>query len=245
MTYFTIDPSKAIRGTKEPNSDKFATQSLARGDTITCEGYGELEDIKAKEAILTTVKNAFKSVSKGTNYGYSFGISGMETAAIAFRKWAMRNAKFNGFGDEEIEEIRKETSPFKAEYYHGFFRLTTPNLLPKRGYARRNMYMIEGIEDAIKDTDFTTLKNNKRLVCVFVHCYEEGRDLAAYERDNDNIEAKKIVDILKGKAFRDDKGTTLDIMHCGRINGEAMTEIYIIPAKQFAYFADNILYKND
>lgn len=244
MTYFTIDPSKGFRGEGKSNAGKYVTQRLAGGETLTREGYGELEDIKAKEAIMATIKNSFIAVSKGNRYGYSFGLSGMETALRAFRRWAFRKAKLEGISDEEIEEIRKETNSFQAGYDRGFFKITAPILLPQRGYSRKSWYMIEGIEDAIKDFDFTILRSKKRLACVFIHTYEEEKDLGIYVRDNDNIEAKRIVDLLKGKVFSSDKGTVLDITHCGRIGGEEKTEIYIIPDNQYVNFAATILYKD-
>jgi len=112
-----------------------------------------------------------------------------------------------------------------------WLKIVMPFLLPKRKISQSCSFIKVPLSYAL--TDFVSKRRIKRFdncVVCFRNIYTMNGKII---RDHDNIESKKILDIITGYLLIDDTGLLCSNFYTTSIGESEQTEIYIIPKVDF------------
>jgi len=121
---------------------------------------------------------------------------------------------------------------------NGVVKIVIPALLPGRR-TKGARILIEPLAQSLKDYSrqeferMATYRRIRRCVLVFNHIYDEVRGFKGRARDHDNVELKKIIDLLAVHFLEDDSGDMCDHHHTSSYGKEEATHIFIIPQENF------------
>ncbi|MGF7010523.1 hypothetical protein M2146_001047 [Lachnospiraceae bacterium PF1-22] len=176
--------------------------------------YSLVEQIHVEEELVDMYEFLAVELRKHSNIGY------YRDKPIRDYKWKYDQNVDDGLKYEKIKE--------------GVHKLTFKRILPKKDhylhqrrqqaadYLERTLY--GQAEKLLRAIDVN--KKEKKMF-IFVH-YEEVEQLI---RDYDNIETKKIIDIVAPFFVDDDNPNLLDT-HYTILNGEPHTELYVTSIKE-------------
>lgn len=108
--------------------------------------------------------------------------------------------------------------------------IEVPFLLPKKTH-KNTKYICDPLYYALHEAaEKINLKIEERAVVCFVHVYErEGKRVQP--RDYDNVEAKRILDIIALFALRDDGAEYCDVVSTMEYSDANKTRIYVMPER--------------
>jgi len=154
----------------------------------------------------------------------------MEKAAVSMRELVLETT----FAEkrEQMDEIA-EIHGITIEHTGLWYKIIIPALLPGKRPGRSCMFIETPLRYALDR--YAREHNPERLrecVVCFRHIYHPDFPERAV-RDHDNIEAKKVQDVIADKLIVDDTG-----LYCSNLNVTVMgekdaTEIYVVPAALF------------
>lgn len=125
-----------------------------------------------------------------------------------------------------------EIQGIKAQKKNGIIEIEIPFILPKKKH--RNSKFISDplfyvLNTKVQEDDF---RISERAVVCFVYIYS-GTNTKMSARDYDNIESKKILDVIALFALRDDGAEFCDVFH-KMVRGKTdKTKIFVMPEKLF------------
>lgn len=125
-----------------------------------------------------------------------------------------------------------EIQGIKAQKKNGIIEIEIPFILPKKKH--RNSKFISDplfyvLNTKVQEDDF---RISERAVVCFVYIYS-GTNTKMSARDYDNIESKKILDVIALFALQDDGAEFCDIFHKMERGKTDKTKIFVMPEKLF------------
>ena len=115
----------------------------------------------------------------------------------------------------------------------GVIKITLPSLLPKRKLLGAHFItdpLFEILGAFVKENHVERFE--KCTICVN-HIYDKKLGMEGRVRDYDNIELKKIIDIINLFLLTDDSGEWCNFYHTSALGEEDETHIYIMKNEQF------------
>lgn len=113
----------------------------------------------------------------------------------------------------------------KEEYW---YQIIIPALLPKKHDSHSCAYIVDPLRHAMEQ--FTRENKPERLresVVCFRHIYQDSMPERAV-RDHDNIEVKKVLDVIADKLLTDDNGYLCSNLYTSAKGDKNSTEVYIM-----------------
>ena len=145
---------------------------------------------------------------------------------------AVREGKHRRAVEETITETH-EVFIRKSDYG---YEIHLPLLLPHRKDIRASY--VEGVVmSAVRQfmTEHGPVEQLEDAVVCFEHIYDRKRPVGKV-RDHDNIEKKRVLDVLKMHFFKTDSGLCLDIYDCSRFGEKDETVVTIMAKTNFPAF---------
>ena len=112
------------------------------------------------------------------------------------------------------------------------FRLSLPYTLPKRDYMDKTSYYSSELTRALADADLGTWEPKQKFVIWFRQEYDY-RHFERLAKDNDNVEAKWIIDAMIGSVIADDHPRYCDLFYTSSPGRSDRTEVLVIPEERF------------
>lgn len=107
-----------------------------------------------------------------------------------------------------------------------------PFLLPKKSKKNSKFLcdpLFYSLDEASKEID---LKFEEKCVVCFVHTYKNsGKKVSP--RDYDNVETKRVLDIVALFCLKDDSGEFCDIVNTMEYGEECKTKIFVMPVRSY------------
>ncbi|GHU78932.1 hypothetical protein FACS1894191_0610 [Clostridia bacterium] len=128
----------------------------------------------------------------------------------------------------EIAEIHGIT----IEYADGWYKIVMPALLPHKRPNQSCAYILDPLRHAIRkfEREQYILRLRECVIC-FRHIYSKELPERAW-RDHDNIEVKKVLDVIADKLIVDDTGHWCSNFQTSASGENSATEIYVMPSEK-------------
>lgn len=170
----------------------------------------------------------------------------MEELLVTYRK-AEREARglllHSAFKDkykvlDMIADAMEITVELEAE---GWYKIGIPAIVPKKISGYGTDFIAQPLAHML---DQYVLLNAATLVPIryAVICFRDVFDRNSSQhlvRDSDNIEYKKLLDVVAERLLRDDNGLYCDTVHQAVPGDAAHTEIYVIPEELFSLWREH------
>jgi hypothetical protein len=154
----------------------------------------------------------------------------LEKVTVGMRELVVETA----FTDKApVLERAAEIQGITIEFTEGWYRIVMPVLLPGKRSGQSSAFIEAPLRYAVER--YAREHSPERLLeCVvcFRHIY--GPDFPERAiRDHDNIECKKVQDVIADKLMVDDAGVYCSNFHVTCMGAKDVTEVYVIPAGLF------------
>lgn len=131
------------------------------------------------------------------------------------------------------ENLIVESSGVKVDYIkENWLALRLPAIPPKRGKTY-SQYLILPLEYALqKFFQGQPFQDERKMVLTYRFVYSNAVPRKSY-RDYDNLEVKKITDILVSHTTISDHPTIINNYYCSAQGEEIHTEVFLVPEEEF------------
>ena len=134
--------------------------------------------------------------------------------------------------EEYYAKANKELG-IDVSFADGVFAVTLPCLLPKKRCTRSMPYLLEPLRYALLDFFRRHDRPRFRECTVHVeHVYDEQFPTSA-ARDYDNLQLKKVLDMITLFTMTDDTGRLCNLYQTTRLDKPACTRIYVMAKDRF------------
>ena len=145
-----------------------------------------------------------------------------------------RKLAFDIFEEDRDIFVRDaaENLEIKVEKNDEIARIEIPFLLPKKNHKNTKFicdplcFVLEKMSQNVE------LKTEENAVVCFVYVYEKT-DKKISPKDYDNVETKRVLDIIALFMLKDDGPQYCDVFHTMEFGEKAKTLIYVMPKKRF------------
>lgn len=120
----------------------------------------------------------------------------------------------------------------KVKKENEILEIELPFLLPKKNKKNSKFICDPLFYEMNKASADTTLKYEEKCVVCFIHTYKKS-DKNVRPRDYDNVETKRVLDIVALFCLKDDSGEFCDIVNTMEYGDSNKTKIYIIPERSY------------
>lgn len=126
-----------------------------------------------------------------------------------------------------------ESSGVKVDYIKkNWLALRLPAIPPKRGKTY-SQYLILPLEYALRNFfQEESFQDERKMVLIYRFVYSNTVPFSMY-LDFDNLEVKKITDVIVSHTTISDHPTRLNNYYCSAQGEETHTEVFLIPAEDF------------
>lgn len=134
---------------------------------------------------------------------------------------------------EQVERVTEHTCAITVGYTEkGWFQAILPALLPS-GRQGNGEYLRSCLALALKSYfQAHEIRRYTDCVLIFRHVYDKTRS-ARRMRDHDNIETKRVADLLALYLMPDDNPTVCSHYDCSVFGNEDRTEVFVVPGTAF------------
>ena len=193
------------------------------------------EKLQKNIAVFNQLQGYFNT-NQIENYNKMIGkyISNSEKLTIDARKIPeLTGVKSHG---KILEKAISEAHDIKISLTdEGFVNIKMPCLLPGKASKNKKEFVFFPLLYAI--TSFAkTLKSSDVIVNSVIairHIYSENKSMGII-RDNDNVDTKIVVDIIKSSFLFDDNGLICSHFYDSKFGNDDMTDIYVLPREDFS-----------